>query len=154
MVARQLGVKQKSLFDQLLDDRVTLTKLVRGSTDFEQNQKDRRQKTFVISRNSLASINQTAKRENISRDILVEISINRLLPVIANELERHIKRKEIVADMKEHLLQGENILKRAGTILGTNDRISKMLVKQLGLAGENLAKINVLMEQGSALERW
>jgi len=34
MVARQLGVKQKSLFDQLLDEQVALTKLVRDSTDF------------------------------------------------------------------------------------------------------------------------
>lgn len=154
MVAKQLGVKQKSLFDQLVDDPAVLTQVIRDSREFVKDQKDRQQKTFVISRDSLVSINTTAKQENIPRDLLVEISISRLLPIIVKELDKHKKRKELLVDMKEHLLQGEKIMRKADKVLGSDDRLFKMLRKQMRLAHKNIAEIETLIEQGTAMEAW
>ena len=154
LAAKQLGVKQKSLFDQLTDDPFTLTQMVQETQEFVEDQKNRQQKTFVISRDALLSINTTAKQENISRNRLVEISISRLLPIIARELKRHNKRKKIVADMKEHLLQGEKILQKADKLLGNDDRVSEMLEEQQRFARKNIAEISALIERGTAMEKW
>jgi len=154
MVARQLGVKQKSLFDQLIDNPAVLTQVIQDSREFAEDQKDRQQKTFVISRDSLTSINTIAKQENISRDLLVEISISRLLPIIDKELERHKKRKKILADMKKHQLQGKRILSRADKLLGSDDQLSEMLRKQVKLVQRDISEIEALIEQGTAMERW
>ena len=154
MVARQLGVKQKSLFDQLIDNPAVLTQVIQDSREFAEDQKDRQQKTFVISRDSLTSINMIAKQEKISRDLLVEISISRLLPIIDKELERHKKRKKIVADMKKHQLQGEKILSRAEKLLGSDDLLSEILEKQVQLVQKDISEIEALIEQGAAMERW
>lgn len=154
MVAKQLGVKQKSLFDQLVDDPDVLTQVIQSSKEFVRDQKDRQQKTFVLSRDSLVSINTTAKHENISRDLLVEISISRLLPIVVKELDKHKKRKELLIDMKEHLQQGEKIMRKADKMLGSDDQLFRMLKKQMWQASRNIAEIEMVIEQGAAMEAW
>ncbi len=153
MAARQLGVKQKSLFDQLLGNPAALTQLIQNSQEFAGSTKDCKQKTFVISRDSLSSLNQTAKLEKISRNLLVEISISRLLPIIADELERHEKRKGILLDMKAHLQQGKEILRESDRLLGSEDLLSGMLKKQMKNAQADIAEIDALMERGAAMEK-
>jgi hypothetical protein len=154
MVARHLGIKQKSLFDQLNGDPAVLEQVMRDSRKFVQDQGDRSQKTFVISRNSLATLNATAKRENISRDLLLEISINRLLAVMVREIKQHKKRKKIAAEMTEHLLQKKKLKIRAGRLLGNEDRLCEMLDKQLQLAHSHIDEIETMVEHGAALEAW
>ncbi len=154
LVARQLKVKQKSLFDQLIDDPAILKQVIEEAKDFVQDQRDRQQKTFVISRDSLASINQTARQEKISRDLLVEMSIYRLMPIVKKEIERHQKLKQIVADMKSHLRQGEKIQQKADKLLGSNDILSDKINKQLQLAQKDIAEIDALIEQGEAMKAW
>ena len=154
VVARQLGVKQKSLFDQLNDNPKALSQLVRDSHGFVRDSKDRQQKTFVISRNALLSVNQTAKEENISRDLLVELSISRLVPVAVNELEKHEKRKALLEDMEKHLQQGKKILRKADKLLGADDPLVAMLQKQVDLSQKSIAEIHGLLEQGGEMEGW
>ena len=154
VVARQLGVKQKSLFDQLNDNPKTLSQLVQDSHSFVRDRRDRQQKTFVISRNALLSVNQTAKEENISRDLLVELSISRLLPVAANELEKHEKRKELLVDMEGHLQQGKRILRKADKLLGEDDPLVEMVRKQVSLSQKNIAQIHAILQQGVGIEGW
>ena len=154
VVARQLGVKQKSLLDQLNDNPKTLSQLVQDSHGFVRDSKDRQQKTFVISRNALLSVNQTAKEENISRDLLIELSISRLLPVAANELEKHEKRKALLEDMVEHLQQGKRILRKADTLLGEDDPLVEMLRKQVSLSQKHIVEIQGLLQQGMEIEGW
>ncbi len=154
LAAKQLGLKQKTLFDQLTDDPSTLTQMVKEFRGVVEDKKGRQQKTFVVSRDALLSINTTAKQQKISRDRLVEISISRLLPIITMELKKHNKRKEIMADMQEHLLNGEKILRKADKLLGNDDQVSEMLEKQQQLARKNIAEIVVLIEHGAAMEAW
>ena len=152
VVARQLGVKQKSLFDQLNDNPTTLVQLVQNSREFVQDSENRQQKTFVISRSALAAVNQAAKQENIPRDLLVELSISRLLSVVADELEKHKKRKAVLVEMEKHLQQGRKILAKAESLLGSEDQLCETLEKQIRFAESDIAEMQLLIKQGAAME--
>ena len=123
IVAVHLGIKQKSLFDHLIEDVQSL-KLIAREVEAERFNTIRRiQKTFVISRKTLSSLDETSKRFNAPRDALVEYSIQRLLPVIAREREKHRRRKEILRDMNENMENGLRILQKSKTLLGEDDPV-------------------------------
>jgi hypothetical protein len=64
VVASQLGLKQKSLLDQLVEDKELLGRLVEKKIATEDvERKEVRAKTFVVSRNSLHTL------DNIAREI-------------------------------------------------------------------------------------
>jgi len=154
VVAGQLGIKQKSLLDQLVEDTSLLRSLAREADRHSLPDSTRRQKTYVISRNSLRSLNDVAKQKNISRDVLVEVSIKRLLPIIETELEKHNKRKVILSEMREHAKQGEKLYQRVTQKLGKDDMLSDMLKKQLSLAQKNLTEADAVVEKGMPMEDW
>src|SRR5210317_470126 len=58
VIASQLGIKQKSLFDQLIENASIMAQVSREAKDFSAETEERRQKTFVISRNTLLLLNQ------------------------------------------------------------------------------------------------
>ena len=122
-MAAQLGIKQKSLFDHLIEDVQSLNVIANEIEDEVFDALDRVQKTFVISRRTLSCLEQTSQQFNAPRDALVEYSIQRLLPVIAKERERHHKRKTISNDINAHLAQGLKILQRAQSLLGEDDPV-------------------------------
>jgi hypothetical protein len=123
IVAVHLGIKQKSLFDHLIEDAQTL-KLIAREVEYERfNRISRIQKTFVISRKTLSSLDETSKRFNAPRDALVEYSIQRLLPVIAREREKHRRRKEILRDMNANIENALKILYKSGKLLGEDDPV-------------------------------
>ena len=93
IVASQLGIKQKSLFDQLLENKDVLIKVAEKAHTNIHVKEERRQKMFVLSKNSLNVLAAVAKQQKIPRDFLVEISIERLLPIINAEQEKLKKRK-------------------------------------------------------------
>jgi hypothetical protein len=154
VIAGQLGIKQKSLLDQLMEDTLLLARLARETDSVRENHTPRRQKTFVISRSSLLSLNIISKKQNISRDVLVEISINRLLPMIEAELKKHIIRKNILKEMKNHLKLGENLQQKAQKLLGENDILFDMLEKQTSLAQKNISIVDSIIEKGMPMEDW
>ena len=110
IVATHLGIKQKSLFDHLIDDMQSLSSIAREIRNSKMQIQNRVQKTFVMSRKSLLSLEKVSKNYNAPRDTLVEFSVQRLLPIIARERERHEKRKEILAGLTKHFNQGVKIL--------------------------------------------
>jgi hypothetical protein len=154
VIAGQLGIKQKSLLDKLIEDTTLLDGLAQQTDRPPEDRTPRRQKTYVISRCSLRSINEVAKKQNISRDVLVEISIKRLLPIIETELEKHINRKIILKEMKNHMKLGENIRKKAQKLLGKDDVLYDMLEKQVSLAQKNILAVDAIIEKGMPMEDW
>jgi hypothetical protein len=154
VIAGQLGIKQKSLLDQLIEDKALLARLAKENHQDPQEEAARRQKTFVISRSSLRSINDVAKKQNISRDTLVEVSIKRLLPIIETELEKHIIRKTLLKEMKNYLKLGENLCEKAHKLLGKDDVLYDMLEKQVSLAQKNIATVAAIIEKGMPMEDW
>ena len=123
IVATHLGIKQKSLFDHLIEDARSLS-MIANEIEYEAfGTLDRVQKTFVVSRRTLSCLEETSRKFNTPRDALVEYSIQRLLPVIAKERERHSRRKAILDEINSHVSQGLKILKKARTQLGEEDPV-------------------------------
>lgn len=154
VIAGQLGIKQKSLLDQLVEDTSLLTRLARKTGQSVEERSRRRQKTFVISRSTLQSINEIAREQKISRDVLVEISIKRLLPIVESELEKHIVRKNLLKEMKGYFRLGVELLGKTEKMLGKDDVLYDMLEKQMSLAGKNIADADSIVEKGMPMETW
>jgi hypothetical protein len=124
ILANQMGIKQKSLFDHLAEDTDSLKSIARKIKKIKTGKQDRIQKTFVISRKSLASLDEISEKFNACRDFLVEYSVQRLLPIISRERTKHEMRKEILIKIKTHFQQGEKILSDIKQ-LGDDDPIIK-----------------------------
>ncbi len=152
VIAAQLGIKKKSLFDQLLENTAVLEEIAREIPGSDSGETGRRQKTFVISRNSLESINQIAQEQGVSRDVLVEMSIRRLVPLIRSELTKHKNRKELQKEMAEHLRQGNRLLQKSADLLGKEDQLYTMLQDQISMAKKNLSAVNRLIKKGMLME--
>lgn len=154
VISGQLGIKQKSLLDQLTEDRAELKRLAEKTRERESVNGAVRQKTFVISRSTLNTINSIAKQYQVPRDLIVEVSIRRLVPLIEAELAKHHQRKIICREMREYLLAGEKLKKKTRELLGTDDEIYTMIEKQLTQTAKNIAEIDALIEKGMAMEGW
>lgn len=154
VIAGQLGIKQKSLFDQLVEDVSVLSKVAEQARHYAGGDEERRQKTFVISRSSLLSLEYIAKAQHVPRDILVEVSIRRLLPLLESELEKHEKRKELLKQMNSHLESAKKLLANARSLLGDDDPVYRMIAQQTSLCQRNVEEVSALVEKGRAMESW
>lgn len=152
LIATQLGIKKKSLLDQLIKDVGLLDQLAEDAHQVD-TEKNRYAKTYVISRSTLQSINKVAKGRNIPRDALVEVSVKRLWPVIEDELQKHTKRKEILKKMKESLQQGEELLLNAEEMFGRRDEVYEMLEKQVRLTQKNVEILMAAIQKGRPMEK-
>jgi hypothetical protein len=102
ILSAQLGIKQKSVFDHLMEDVQILKNMASELENTEFDRHERVQKTFVISRRSLSFLDTISSMHNAPRDALVEYSVRRLLPIIAKERKKHEKRKELLTDISNH----------------------------------------------------
>ncbi len=152
IVATHLGIKQKSLFDHLIEDVKSLNVIANGIEDEAFGALDRVQKTFVVSRRTLSCLEETSRQFNAPRDALVEYSIQRLLPVIAKERERHSKRKEILNDINAHLEQGLKILQKARSLLGEEDPVYTRFESAMHGLVNAQAHIEDYVKRGSVIE--
>lgn len=85
VAASQLGLKQKSLFEHLIEERTILQQVAEEARKYHPENIKRRKKTFVVSRKSLDALDSVAKQYQMPRHVLVELSIERLLSVIDSE---------------------------------------------------------------------
>jgi len=152
IVSYHLGVKQKSLFDHLLEDMEALNLIAEKFKSEEFHQPNRIQKTYVLSRRTLSSLDQVAKSFDTPRDALVEYSIQRLLPVIAKEREKHRLRKEVIRDMTEYLNEGEKILGKARKLLGKEDPVYNRLETAITVLFNAHSDIRSFVEKGKVIE--
>ena len=152
VVAVHLGIKQKSLFDHLIDDVKSLRLIAREVESEKFDVINRVQKTFVISRKTLSCLDETSKRFNAPRDALVEYSIQRLMPVIARERERHRRRIEILNDMDAHLESGLKILQKSRTLLGEDDPVFIRLESAMKALVNAQRNMEAFVERGKIIE--
>lgn len=154
LVASQFGVKQKSLFDQLLKDTDTLMQL--ADTGFEQHRQgtDRRPKTYVISKRSLDLLDSVAKSRQVPRDFLVEHSIRRLMPVLRREQEKHQKRRRVYDEAERFLECGESLQADAAKLLGEDDQLTEIVQKMIEQCREHLGRVRDLVEKGESVAQF
>jgi len=149
----QLGIKQKSLFDQVVDDHEALRLIAREFEDFSRS-RQRIAKTYVISRRTLENLDQVASRYNIPRDALVEFSIKRILPLIEQEKEKHEKRKTIMLDLQKLSEMGTEILKQTELALGEDDPVFHGVLKMMRHVITCQEEVEGLVKKGNRMENF
>ena len=154
IVAAHLGIKQKSLFDHLVEDARSLKSIAREIQNIKLTRQGRIQKTFVISRRSLLSLENISKNFNAPRDALVELSVQRLLPIIAKEREKHEKRKKMLNEIAEHLEEGERLLNKTKEIFGEEDTIYQKLESVMTVYDNAYHHIASFIEKGKIIEEF
>lgn len=153
LAASQLGIKQKSLLDQLIGE-VDLIEVATRRLETASVEKEVRPKTFVLSRNSLDSINKIARQQALPRDVVAELSIERLLPLMEEERDKQLQRKRLQGDFHQFFQQGLILLEEAGRALGENDLLYEILEKQVKVMKKHQESIDKIVEKGRPLEKW
>ena len=154
ILSAQLGIKQKSVFDHLLEDAQVLKNVARELEDTQFDRHGRIQKTFVVSRRSLSFLDMISSKHNAPRDALVEYSVRRLLPIIANERKKHEKRKELLGEISNHFAKGETLLSKAEEMLGTDDPIVDKLNTAMSAYKNALDDMVNFIERGKIIEEF
>jgi hypothetical protein len=147
-----MGIKQKSLFDHLMEDIQTLSLIAQQLPNFRPSSAGRIQKTFVLSRKSLYSLEEIAKSFDAPRDVLIELSVQRLLPIIAEVRKNHAKRKKSLKGIEEHLADGAALLAQVGHELGKDDVLHQELAMVMAHYTQAVENIKALVERGRAIE--
>jgi hypothetical protein len=154
IVAVHLGIKQKSLFDHLIEDVQTLNTIAREIEAEQFRTMDRVQKTFVISRRTLVCLDEIAKESKAPRDALVEYSIQRLLPVIMREREKHRKRKKLCDEINRHVEEGLQLLEKSRALLGEDDPVTTRLEAAMNYYETARAGLAHFVEKGDIIEEF
>lgn len=152
IVAAQLGIKQKSLFDHLFQDTEALSTIASRYSNARLESSHRIQKTYVLSRNSLLSLEDVAKAFNAPRDMLIEISVQRLLPIIASERQRHAKRKAVFSKIERHLKDGRRLLKEAFSELGEDDQVTDRFTAAMAIYESAFKQMSAFIERSKNIE--
>jgi uncharacterized protein (UPF0147 family) len=154
ILSTQLGIKQKSVFDHLMEDAQVLKDMARELANIELDRHERVQKTFVISRRSLSFLDTISSKHNAPRDALVENSVRRLLPIIAKERKKHEKRKELLIEISDHFAKGENLLSQADKMLGSDDPVVNKLKTAMTVYKNAFDDIANFIDRGKILEEF
>jgi len=154
ILSAQLGIKQKSIFDHLMENAQVLKDMARDLENTEFDRQERIQKTFVISRRSLSFLDMISSEHNAPRDALVEYSVRRLLPIIAKERIKHEKRKDLLAEISNHFAKGEKLLAKADEMLGSDDPIVHKLQTAMSVYKNAFGDIANFIERGKMLEKF
>ena len=154
VLSTQLGIKQKSVFDHLMEDAQVLKDLARELANIEFKRGERIQKTFVISRRSLSFLDTISNEYDTPRDALVEFSVRRLLPIIAKERKRHEKRKQLFAEIENHFAKGERLFSKADEMLGADDPIVNKLKAAMSVYKNAHDDIAHFIERGKIIEEF
>ena len=154
ILAAQLGIKQKSVFDHIMEDAQVLKHMARELRNIELNRDARIQKTFVISRRSLVFLDSISDEYDAPRDALVEYSVRRLLPIIAKERKRHQKRKKLLSEISNHFAEGEQLLSKADGMLGAEDPVVNKLKTAISVYNNAFEDITRIIERGKIIEEF
>jgi len=152
IVATHLGIKQKSLFDHLIEDMESLSSIADSIGQGASKKDPGIQKTYVISRKSLHCLDRISREYDTPRDILVEYSVQRLLPIINREREKHNNRKAILGDIRQYAEAGRRLLGKSRQTLGEEDPVLMRLEAAVATMGNACQDIDLFVEKGSIIE--
>lgn len=152
LLAGQLGIKQKSIFDHLVDDTQVLQSLAREVEKRDSVTENRVAKTYVISRKTLENLEQVSKRYQTPRDALVEFSIERIMPLLKEEQLKHQNRKKLRAGLDTFLAASRDLLAEADLLLDRDDPVFEQVVQIARSVQSGGNEINDIIEKGRRLE--
>ncbi|HDI58762.1 MAG TPA: hypothetical protein ENF48_00140 [Desulfobacteraceae bacterium] len=152
-LSTQLGLKQKSLFDHLLEDTDSLLAIARSNPKRNIDKKSRIQKTFVISQKSLSSLEKILSEVDASRDDLVEFAIRRLLPILAKERNQQKKRENTLAKIEKHFEHSIELLVEIEKTVGKNDPLYDFYAAVIKTYRNAFDKMEDLVEKGKRISK-
>ncbi|MFH0783613.1 MAG: hypothetical protein V2B20_16900 [Pseudomonadota bacterium] len=153
ILAGQLGIKQKSLFDHLIEDTQALRVIASEFANVGQAAQ-RVAKTYVISRKTLESLEKVSEQYNTPRDALVEYSIERILPLLVREKEKHGKRKLLMEELQQYLERGTTLLDRAESDLGQDDPVFLAVLNMIRSVNNCCRELESCVERGNKIEEF
>ena len=154
ILSAQLGIKQKSLFDYLVQDRESIVEIAKKLKGTKLKADDRVQKTFVIRRSTLETLDKIAKIYQAPRNALIEFSVQRLLPIIASERKKHILRREICSKIDSNYLLLKEILEYAESRLGRDDPAFNKMVPVLEAYASARGALSDFIDRGKGIENF
>lgn len=154
LVAIHMGIKQKSLFDHIIEDQTALDDLAKTIRIRQFKKIDRKQKTFVLSRKTIDSLSAISETHGMPRDALVEYSIQKLESIILAEKLRHEERKKLHRQVQGHFESGEALYRDAMEILGEEDPFCRRLEKAIAMARKSSQEIHEFLEKSKVLEEF
>lgn len=154
LVAIHMGIKQKSLFDHIIEDFDALDSLAKTIRIRQFKKIPRRQKTFVLSRRSIESLDAISTTHGTPRDALVEYSIQKLESIIHAEKLRHEERKRLQKELIAHFNQGRQFYRKAVTMLGKDDPFCQNIEKSVFACQKAEADIDLFIEKSRVIEEF
>ncbi|MBU8848109.1 MAG: hypothetical protein KOO64_01115 [Desulfobacterales bacterium] len=154
LVAIHMGIKQKSLFDHIIEDMDALDSLAKTIRIRQFKKIPRKQKTFVLSRRTIEALEAISQAYGTPRDALVEYSIKKLESIINAEKARHEERKIMLRDIIDHFNQGKSFYKNAIRILGKDDPFCRRLEKAVFACQKTEDELIDFIKKSKALEEF
>lgn len=151
-VASQLGVKQKSIFDHLVEDTERFGRIADEARHYHANTKQREQKTFVLSKSSLGKLEAFAKTHQLPRDLLVEYTVKQLHPVVAQEKKQHENRKTLLKEMETFQKQGIRFMNKARSLVGNDDEAVQSLEAVFSQYDKSVDALKIRIDKGRCME--
>lgn len=153
ILSGQLGIKQKSLFDHLIDDIQALHVIAQAAEEVAPKE-HRVAKTFVVSRRTLENLERVCSRFHTPRDVLVEFSIERILPLLSREKEKHEKRKALLEELQKYLVQGSELLEQADEELGQDDPVFTRILTMMRYVKNTHSEVEEFVKRGEIIEEF
>ena len=152
ILGSHLRLKPKSLFDHMVQERQTLEAIAVKADAAGSEESARVAKTYVISRDAADILDEAASTYKIPRDLLVEASVQHLMPLIEKEQVRHGARKTLLAKMERHLESGRRLLAAMTSDLGPNDPMSDKMHTVMGTYERAYAAMTDFVRKGDIIE--
>jgi hypothetical protein len=152
LVAIHMGIKQKSLFDHIIEDLDALDSLAKTIRIRQFKKIPRKQKTFVLSRRTIDALEAISQAYGTPRDALVEYSVKKLESIISAEKLRHEERKILLRDAEEHFNRGKLLYQKAVRILGRDDPFCRRIEKAVFACQKTEESLSEFIEKSKVLE--
>ena len=147
-----LRLKPKSLFDHMVQERKTLEAMATQADAAPLKEARRATKTYVISREAALILDEVARGRGLSRDRLVENSVQHLMPLIQKEQVRHGARKILLARMEGHLKEGRKLCADMEEELGASDPMCDRMQHVMGAYERAFAAMAAFIKKGENIE--
>ncbi len=154
LVAIHMGIKQKSLFDHIIEDLEALDNLAKTIQIRQFKKIPRKQKTFVLSRRTIDILEAISQSYGTPRDALVEYSVKKLESIISMEKAKHEERKLLQTKMINHFNQGKVLYKNAVNTLGQDDPFCRQIEKAIFACQKTQEQLTEFIEKSKVIENF
>ncbi|CCK79386.1 MULTISPECIES: hypothetical protein [Desulfobacula] len=152
LVAIHMGIKQKSLFDHIIEDMDALDSLAKTIRIRQFKKIPRKQKTFVLSRKTIDALGTISQAYGTPRDALVEYSVKKLESIINSEKLRHKERKVLQKEVINHFNRGKELYQKAVNILGKDDPFCRRIEKAVFACQKTEKDLALFIDKSKVLE--